>query len=178
MRRLTCINIPFSVIAYIIYLSYNNTRLVVSRLRDEAEGSVLPNVDAPRYRGVPPPSLATGEHWLALQPEARQTGVLHTAAQPVVEEDRAHVAVNDGARVDTGGQAGDLAPGRGPFAVPPTDGDRGARDHVAGPTAKLGQLPGRERLLVVQLEVGGQLRHSALDCLALGRDLETGRIAT
>ena len=142
-----------------------------SRQENNSKYSVLPNLGTPGDRGVPPASLATGQDGLALQPEARGAGVLHGAAQPVVEEDRADGAVDDGARVDAGRHAGDLGPGRGPAPVRPAPRHGGARDHEAGPTAELGQVAGREGFLVVEMEVGGQGGQSAQDWLTPGSQL-------
>ena len=94
-------------------------------------------------------------------------------AQPVVEEDRGDVAVDDGPGVDAGGETGDLAPGWRPDTVRPAPGHRGPGDHEAGSTAELGQVPSSEGFLIVEVEVGRQTGHSALDCLTPGRDLET-----
>ena len=79
--------------------------------------------------------------------------------------------MDDGAGVDAGGEAGDLGPGWRPDAVRPAPRHGGPGDHEAASTAELGQVAGREGFLIVEVEVGGQRAHSALDCLTSGRTL-------
>ena len=82
------------------------------------------------------------------------------------------MSVYDGPGVDTGGDAGDLGPGRGPGPVSPAPRDRGARQTVAGPAPELGHVPSRELLVIVQLEVGGQGGLLTGDSLAPGGSLQ------